>query len=367
MIRILLGLVLAAGICQAQSATTPAPATPPASAPQSAPPAAPVVAPGDAVITMHGLCTDVAKNTAAADASSCVTVITKAQYDNFLQAIGAPGAPPPPNTPDLAAKYVQLMTVANAAEQAGIENDPTSKEYLRLRRLQALAARYGLILQAQYAKPAPEEIAAYYQKNLSQYQEVKLNRIFIPKSNPNAQNKDDFAKSAAATAADVRDRVAKGEDPDQAEKEAYTTLGITSQTMKTDAGTRRRNVFPPDQADEIFSLKAGGVSKVEEEPGGFTIFKVVSIDTLPLDQVKDEISSTVGQQDLQEKLKEITGSVHADYNDQYFKPAPAAPAGPGGAQQPQPSGGVIGRAPLPPPPASAPAHPPAPAQPKSNP
>jgi hypothetical protein len=352
MIRILLGLVLAAGICQAQSATTPAPAAPPASAPQSAPPAAPVVAPGDAVITIHGLCTGAAKNTAAADAGSCVTVITKEQYDTLLQAIGAPGAPPPPNTPDLAAKYVQLMTVANAAEQAGIENDPTSKEYMRLRRLQALATRYGLVLQAQYAKPAPEEIAAYYQKNLSQYQEVKLDRIFIPKTNPSAKNKDDFAKSAAAAAADVRDRVAKGEDPDQAEKEAYTTLGITSPPMKTDAGTRRRNMFPQDQADEIFTMKAGDVSKVEEDPGGFTIFKVVSIDTLPLDQVKDEISSTVGQQNLQDKLKEITGSVHADYNDQYFKgtAAPMFPGGAGGAPQPQ----------------SSPAAP-APAQPKKNP
>ncbi len=347
--RILLGLVLAAGICQAQSATTPAPAAPPASAPQAVPPAAPVVAPGDAVITIHGLCTDATKNAAPADASSCVTVITKEQYDNLLAAIVAPGAAPPPNTPDLAAKYVQLMTVANAAEQAGIENDPQSKEYMRLRRLQALATRYGLILQAEYAKPAPDEIAAYYQKNLSQYQEVKLNRIFIPKSNPSAQNKDDFAKSAAAAAADVRDRVAKGEDPDQAEKEVYTTLGITSQPMKTDTGEVRKNMFPQEQADEIFSLKAGEVSKVEEEPGGFTIFKVVSTDTLPLDQVKDEISGTVSQQDLQNKLKEITGSVHADYNDQYFKgaAAPMFPGGAGGPPQPQPSAPVASPTPAP--------------------
>ncbi len=359
--RILLGLVLAAGICQAQSATTPAPAAPPASAPQAAPAAAPapapVVAPGDAVITIHGLCTGAEKNAAPADASSCVTVITKQQYDDLLHAIVGPGAPPPPNTPDLAAKYVQLMTVANAAEQAGIENDPDSKEYMRLRRLQALATRYGLVLQAEYAKPSPDEIAAYYQKNLSQYQEVKLNRIFIPKSNPSAKDKDDYAKSAAAAAADVRDRVAKGEDPDQAEKEAYTTLGITSQPMKTDAGEVRRNMFPQEQVDEIFSLKAGEVSKVEEEPGGFTIFKVVSTDTVPLDQVKDEISGMVSQQDLQNKLKEITGSVHADYNDQYFKgtPAPMFPGGAGG----------------PPPPPSAPVASPTPApdvaQPKKNP
>lgn len=349
MIRILLGLVLAAGICQAQSTATPAPAAPPASAPQAAAPAAPVVAPGDAVITIHGLCTDAAKNAPAADASSCVTVITKEQYDHFLQSIVGPGAPPPPNTPDLAAKYVQLMTVANAAERAGIEKDPASQEYFRLRRLQALAARYGLVLQADYAKPAPEEIEAYYQKNLSQYQEVKLNRIFIPKSNPSAQNKDDFAKSASAAAADVRDRVAKGEDPDQAQKEAYTTLGITSQPMKTDTGAVRRNMFPQEQADEIFSLKAGEVTKVEEEPGGFTIFKVVSTDTMPLDQVKDEISSTVSQQDLQNKLKEITGSVHTDYNDQYFKgvAAPMFPGGAGGAPQAQPSVPVASPTPAP--------------------
>jgi hypothetical protein len=126
-------------------------------------------------------------------------------------------------------------------------------------------------------------------------------------------------------------------------------------------------MFPPEESDDIFSLKPGEVSRVHDEPLNIVFFKVESIDALPLDQVRDQISGAVAQQNFQDRIKEITGSVHADYNDQYFKPAPAAPAGPGGAQQPQPSGGVIGRAPLPPPPASAPAHPPAPAQPKSNP
>lgn len=354
MIRILLGLILAAGIVQAQSATNPAPVAPPASAPQSAPPAAPVVAPGDAVITIHGLCSGAKKNTAAADASSCTTVITKEQYDNLLQAISTPGAPAPPVTRDLAEKYVQMLTVSNAAEKAGMENDPVAKEYLRLRRIQALAARYGLELQAQYAHPAPVEVQAYYQKNLSQYDEVHLARVFIPTNDPSIKNKDDFAKSAASAIADARDRVAKGEDPDQAEKEAYATLGLTSEPIRTDIGTERRNMFPPEQADEFFSLKPGEVSKIYNETAGITFFKVVSRDTVPLDQVSVEIARTVAQQNLQDKINEITGSVHADYNDRYFNPPPPAPNAPSGAQQGQPST-----------PAPAPA--PVPAQPKSNP
>ncbi|MFZ3201633.1 MAG: peptidylprolyl isomerase [Candidatus Acidiferrales bacterium] len=357
MIRILLGLILAAGMVQAQSATNPAPAAPPANAPQAAPTPAPVVAPGDAVITIHGLCSDAEKKAAGADANSCTTVITKQQYEDLLQSIVAPGAPAPPVTRDLAERYVELLTVSNAAEQAGIEKDPASQEYFRLRRMQALAARYGLELQAQYANPTQDEIETYYQKNLSQYEEVKLDRVFIPRTNPSAQNKDDFAKSAAAAAIDARDRVAKGEDPAQAEKEAYATLGLTSQPMKTDAGgMMRRNMFPPDESDDIFSLKPGDVSKIHDEPAGITFFKVESKDTVPLDKVKDEISHTVAQQDLQDRVKEITGSVHADYNDQYFPPAP--PSAPPGDQQVPPS---------PPAAAPAPAPAPAPAQPKSNP
>lgn len=321
MIRILLGLILTAGIVQAQSATNPSPA-PPASAPQAPSSAAPVVASDDAVITLHGLCAGAEKNAGAADANSCTTVITKEQYDNLLHAISVPGAPPPPVTRELAEKYVQMLIVSNAAKKAGIENDPVAREYLRLRQIQALATWYGLELQAQYGKPAPEEIQAYYQKNISQYQQVKLDQVSIPKSDPSAKNKDDFAKSAAAAAADARDRVAKGEDPDQAEKEIYATLGLTSQPGKTDFGVKRRNMFPPDESDDIFSLKPGEVSKIHDEPFNIVFFKVESMDAVPLDQLRDQISGAVAQQDFQDKINEITGSVHADYNDQYFKPAP---------------------------------------------
>ena len=356
MIRILLGFILAAGIIQAQSATTPAPAPPPANAPQAASPSTAVVAPGDAVITLHGLCTGAEKNAGAADANSCTTVITKEQYDNLLHAISVPGAPAPPVTRELAAQYVQMLVVSDAAKKAGIENDPVAREYLRLRQIQALATRYGAELQAQYAHPAPEEIQAYYQKNISQYQQVKLDQVSIPKSNPSAKNKDDFAKSAAAAAADARDRVAKGEDPDQAEKEIYATLGLTSQPGKTDFGVKRINMFPPDESNDIFSLKPGEVSKIHDEPLNIVFFKVESFVAVPLDQVRDQIAGAVAQQDFQGKIDEITGSVHADYNDQYFKPAPPPPTpfSPPGAQQGRPST-----------PAPAPA--PAPAQPKANP
>ncbi len=343
MIRIWLALILAAGIVQAQSATNPAPA-PPTTAPQAAPPTTAVVAPGDAVITLHGLCTSAEKNAGAADANSCTTVITKEQYDNLLHAVSVPG------TREVAEKYVQMLIVSNAAEKAGIENDPVAKEYLRLLQIQGLATRYGLELQAQYAHPTPEEIQAYYQKNISQYQQVKLDQVSIPKSDPSAKNKDDFAKSAAAAAADARDRVAKGEDPDQAEKEIYATLGLTSQPGKTDFGVKRRNMFPPDESDDIFSLKPGEVSKIHDEPFNIVFFKVESMDAVPLDQVRDQISGAVAQQDFQDRIKEITGSVHADYNDQYFKPSPPPPTpfAPPGAQQGEPST-------------------PAPARPKANP
>jgi hypothetical protein len=343
MMRILLGLILAAGIAQAQSTTNPAP---PANAPQAVPPTTAVVAPGDAVITLHGLCTGAEKNAGAADANSCATVITKEQYDNLLHAISVPGAPAPPVTRELAEKYVQMLIVSNAAKKAGVENDPVAREYLRLRQIQALAMWYGLELQAQYAKPAPEEIQAYYQKNISQYQQVKLDQVSIPKSDPSAKNEDDFAKRAAAAAADARDRVAKGEDPDQAEKEIYATLGLTSQPGKTDFGVKRRNMFPPDESDDIFSLKPGEVSKIHDEPLNIVFFKVESMDAVPLDQLRDQISGAVAQQNFQDRINEITGSVHADYNDQYFKPSPPPPTpfAPPGAQQ----GGPSAPAPIPP-------------------
>jgi hypothetical protein len=341
MTRILCGIVLIAAAARAQNPPPSTAPTPPAaiSAPQAAPsaPAQPAtpppapVAPNDPVITIHGLCDK------TADANSCTTVVTKEQYDSLLRSLTPPGQQPPPPTVQLAQQYVQLLAISDAAKKAGVENEPDYQDYLRLQEMRALAQRYRFDLQAQYSKPSDAEIQDYYHKHQYDYQEVKLRRVYIPNTSPSAQDKDAFKKKAEAAATDAHDRIARGEDPDQAEKEAYTALGLTSEPLKTDIGMQRRTTLPQELAVEIFALDPGGITKVNDEPSGYTMFKVDAKDTQPLDKVKPEIANLLARQDLDDKWNSITSSIHADYNNNFFTPPPPAALAPAQPKPAQPS------------------------------
>ena len=352
MIRILLTITLAAGTALAQQTAAPAPA------PQSTP-AAPATQPrhaqgpdtlptlqqrpvdnsakvpaGDPVLTIHGACENFQQNS---DPNTCKTVVTKEQFDKLIQ-IATPNNQPlaPANRRNLGQLYVDLVARAQAAEKAGVDKDPKFQEILKLQRMKLLGDMYLNNYQEQHKNPSDQELQAYYNQNSAKFQEVKLGRIFIPKNNPTGQDNQDFEKKASQIAATIRERAAKGENLETLQKEAYTSLGLTAPPPNTEAGTRRKGMLQPQEEEEIFGLKPGEVSKVEQEPSGFIIYKVESNQVAPLDQVKDQISRELVRENMEAQVKSIQGAVHADFNDQYFgppTPAPgageSAPAGPG--------------------------------------
>jgi PPIC-type PPIASE domain len=348
-----------------QATPTPQTVPPPQATPKPPAPAPPEsaakVAPSDPVITVHGLCSNTppkrpagaaaGKTAAKAPSASgpCETVITKAQFERLIETVN-PNVPPTMRR-NIAQAYVELMAFAQAAQKAGVENDPKFAEQLRLLRMQALVSIYRRNLEEKNRNPDPQEVQAYYKQNVGKYEEIKLSRIFIPAKNSSSANKDDWEKKAAQTANDIHDRATKGEDFDKLQKEAYTTLGLTIAPPNTTVGTRRRGMLTPAEEQELFGLKAGDVSKVEQEPAGYIIYKVESKQTLPQEQVKDEISRELFRQKMESQMKSITGGVKADFNDQYFGSPNSPPPGaiPPGAQAPG----------APRPPVPAPASPPA--------
>jgi hypothetical protein len=67
------------------------------------------------------------------------------------------------------------------------------------------------------------------------------------------------------------------------------------------------------------------------------VFKGVSVREIPLSEVHDQISKTLQQQQLQDKMEEISKSAMPVLNDEYFGPAPAGaamPHAPGAAPAP---------------------------------
>ena len=145
----------------------------------------------------------------------------------------------------------------------------------------------------------------------------------LPKNNFAADDRQKFEQDAQRIAADLRERAAHGEDLERLQKEAYEALGFSGLPPATDVGNRRRANLPAEVSEEIFSLRPGEVSKVENETYSFVIYKVEAKRTLPQEQVREEITREVAKEKLERALKSITGNIRTELNEKYFGTASA--------------------------------------------
>ena len=243
---------------------------------------------------------------------------------------------PPQFRRQVAEQFVNLYELANAGTKAGLEKDTKVAERLRLSRMQVLASAYMEKLREE--KVSDTAVADYYKANPTQFEEVTLKRIYVPKPAA-AEGKPPDEAAAKMLAQKIRDRAAAGEDFEKLQKEAYEATENKGTPPTTDMGTKRRGSLPPKHEDDVFKLKVGEVSPAFEEQSGFFIYKVEKKDLASLDQAKPEIERKLQEQKTKDAMDKLKDSATVVYNDAYF--GPAAAAGTPGAGEP-PSGPTPG-------------------------
>jgi hypothetical protein len=359
-------------------AQTPAPAARAAQAPATgnAAPAvapAPEVAPTAPVLTIKGVCPATApkakatapgtKSPAAAkepakSSANCETVITRAEFEKMASGI-APNMTPQLKR-QLASIYPRLLVMSQEAEKQGLQNSHQYKETMKFARMQILTNELQRSIQEEADKVTQQDITDYYKKSPEAYEQYSLERLFVPRTKQaeeeaeanekkdsekepeketaeqeKAKQEQDKAKQEqgeqemSKLAESLRARAVSGEDFAKLQKEAFTAAG-----MKVDSPTismpnvRRTGLLPPAHA-AVFDLKPGEVSAVLSDSGGHYVYKVVSKQQLPLDQVKEEIRGTLRTQRAHEAMDKVQNSFKTETNEAYF-----GPAGPGGMRQP---------------------------------
>jgi parvulin-like peptidyl-prolyl isomerase len=225
--------------------------------------------------------------------------------------------------------------MARKGEQNGVENDPNVKQQLKLSRDQVLASAYNQKL-LDDAQPSDAEIQKYYDQNPSSFEEVTLQRLYIPKATP-TKDKPVDANAEKSAAQKLRDRAASGEDFNKLEKEAFANQPNPQSAPPADMGPRRRGSLPPDQESAVFALKPGEVSQLMENPAGWYVYKVTAKRTVPFADVKEEVSRKLQQQKYMDMRNDITNSADIKLNEAYFgAPEGEMPGMPG--MHPPPSG-----------------------------
>lgn len=290
----------------AQTAPNAAQRPAPAPAPQ-APAAAKEVAPDAAIITIYDLCKEKLTNMGA-----CKTVITRAEFDKFLQALGYSELPPQAKR-QVANQYTRILTLATEADKEGIENRPETQELLRFARMQALAQAMEQTIR-QRSQATPEQMQKFYDDNRARLVRVTLERVVVPVKQGATDNTE--AKKLAEA---LRQRAVAGADFKVLQAEAYQSANMQNPP-------ETRIVTMPDRVPAahkaVLDLPAGSVSDLIQEPNRFIFYKLVSKAPIPFDEVKDAIQKTVTQNKAQDEMGLILNGAKPSLNPDYFGPVP---------------------------------------------
>jgi len=348
------------------------------------------------VITIEGLCPAAPKTAAASKAGAsktatppaakkpadCKTIITRAEFEKIASGLS------PNVTPQLkhqlASALPRFMAMSEAAKKKGLDKTPQFQETLKFAKMQILTTQLQHSIQEEADKVPPTEIAKYYKEHPEAYEQFSLDRLFIPRNKQDAESKEsgkgpenltedqqkakeeaDKAKREQGEqemnklADSLRERAAAGEDFTKLQKEAFEAAGMKVDSPTVNLPKVRRSGLPPAHA-AVFDLKVNDVSAVISDNGGHYVYKVVSKEVLPLDQVTTEIHNALKGQRTKEAMDKYQNSYHAVTNEAYF--GPPTPAGPPGRMG-------MGQGPRPhmPPPTTAPQAQPQGAPPAANP
>ncbi len=364
------------------------------------PPAAPPdtsasVPPTAAVITVKGVCpatpkTVAAKGTPATTASAgktaaaktaaadCKTVITKAEFEKLANAV-APNVTPQLKK-QLGNVLPRLIAMSAEAKKRGLEKSPRFEETVKFAKMQILTNELQRSIQEEAAKVPPEEIATYYKEHPEAFEQLNLDRLFVPRiKQDNDEEKEDNGKNEKLTedeqkakqakekaeadeseqamaklAETLRARAAAGEDFAKLQKEAFDAAGMKIASPNVNLPKVRHSGLPPAHA-AVFELKPGEVSQVINDSAGHYIYKVNSKDMPPLDQVKDEIHSTLQNQRQRELMDKLNNSFKVETNEAYFGPGGTGAVPPPRMQTGRPRPGGMGQPPAQPPAQTPPA------------
>jgi parvulin-like peptidyl-prolyl cis-trans isomerase-like protein len=283
--------------------------------------ASPPVLPDSPVLTVEGLCPS---KTVPGINATCQTVVTRAQFEKLADAVE------PENTPEaklqLANAYGQFLVMAQEAHKRKLDENPRFEERLAFARLQILSQQLVRQIQVDAAQVPDEDIAAYYQAHLSDFEEISVERIVVPnqkrvKAEPHGEGisrpngaADEMTKEANA----LRARAAAGEDFGKLQMDAYDFAGVSgASSPQPNLGKLRRRGLPPAHAP-VFELQPGQVSQVITDATGHYIYKADSRETLPLATVKPEIGNILKQQRIQRTMEEIRRPFKTEVNHAYF-------------------------------------------------
>jgi len=252
------------------------------------------------------------------EVDNCTANVSRQEFEDLLSIV-SPGKTATPEIKQRFAKtYAELLAFGRAAKDFGLADSTQYRETMQWLQVKTLADLLRRQLEKESAVVPDEEITAFYQERISQFEEVKLQRLVLPKSNFAADDIHKFEQDAQRIAHELRDRAVRGEDLARLQKEGYEALGFGGPPPGIEVGNRRRSALPAQIGEEVFALQPGEVSQVQNEAYSFVVYRVEARRILPENEVREEIVREVTRQKLARALQSVRGPIRTELNQKYF-------------------------------------------------
>jgi len=279
--------------------------------------AEPVVASfSEPVLHIRGVCPQTKASPTGME--GCTVAVSRQEFDTLLRIVAPERQATASMKQSVAQAYAELLAFDRAARESGIESSQEYRDRIHYLQLKTRAELFRRRLEKESGAVSDAEIETHYRENVSRFEQVKLRRLLLPRTNFAAADRQTFERDAERTAAGLRERAARGEDLDRLQKEGYETLAFGGTPPSTEVGNRRRADLDAEVVEDIFSLRPGEVSKVQKEKYSFVIYKVETKWTIPQEQVRDEIRREIARQKVERALKAVTGNIRADLDEKYL-------------------------------------------------
>ena len=245
----------------------------------------------------------------AGQASTCTKNVSKQDFDALVRAID------PNMTADgrqaLAAEYARLVIMAAEARRRGLDQLPEMRTLLDFSALQLLGSRLVRDINGSALAVSSEEIEKYFHDHERDYREVVLSRIFIPA----AVKRQAKNGKAAGRAEQARTRAMGGED-----------FALLQREIKEASPNIRLGPMPcrslPEAHRQVCDLKPKEISSILADNTGYSIYRLESSRRRELNDVRDEIRSTLERQRVQDAIQKVRTPVSLDLDEQYFGKLP---------------------------------------------
>jgi len=243
--------------------------------------------------------------------------ITQAAFEQYVSDLESTQGPASLSRKKLGDSYASMLTLQKQAKADDLESTPEVQRLLAIDRMQILSNAEFAKLKAA-ATPTPEEIKAYYNAHLEDFETAQVRRIFIWTGDPKSKDHSLTPEQAKAMADSIRAAIKTGNEGEINKILSSTQHGQDDVAADPRPLTFRRGELAPEMNDKIFALKEGEWKEFSNGPSEYVFVHLVKLSHQDLQDATPEITKEVQTEKLRKELSAMKSKTGVWMDETYF-------------------------------------------------